>query len=50
MPIAAAAIKAIGKLARLTPGKIISTTNKLRAVAIRVKSVPNIFSPRSERK
>lgn len=45
-PITTAAINAAGKLAMFTPEKIISTTNKLRAVAKIVKSEPNmIFSP-----
>jgi hypothetical protein len=43
-PIAVAAIKAAGKLANLTPGKIRSTTSKLKAVANKVKSVLSIFS------
>jgi hypothetical protein len=49
-PITAPAIKAAGKFASLTPGKIISTTNKLKAVASIVKSVLCIFSPYSYRK
>lgn len=36
------AIKAEGKLAKLTPGKIISTTNKLRAVANNINKFPSI--------
>lgn len=42
-PITNPAIIAAGKLARLTPGKIISTTKRLRAVAKTVKNAPNIF-------
>jgi hypothetical protein len=49
-PITTPAIRAIGKLASLTPGKIISTTNKLKAVASIVKSVLCIFSPYKYRK
>ncbi len=43
MPMLAAAIKAAGKLAILTPEKMISTTNKLRVVAKIVKSELNII-------
>jgi len=42
-PITNPANIAAGKLAKLTPGKIISTTNKLSAVARTVKSEPNMF-------
>jgi len=42
-PITKPANIAAGKLARLTPGKIISTTKRLNAVASTVKSEPNIF-------
>ena len=38
IPIPKAAIKAAGKLAKFTPGNIISTTKRLRAVANKVKS------------
>ena len=41
-PILAPAINAAGKFARLTPGKIISTTKRLKAVARTDKSEPNI--------
>lgn len=34
---------AAGKLSNLTPGKMISTTKRLSAVAKTVKSEPNIF-------
>lgn len=44
-PTAAAAIKAAGKLAILTPGTTISTTSKLSAVAKIVKAVLNIKIP-----
>jgi len=43
IPMLAAAIKAAGKLAILTPEKMISTTNKLRVVAKIVKSDLNII-------
>ncbi len=43
IPMIKAAAIAAGKLAKSTPGKIISTTNKLRAVASIVNSFPNIF-------
>jgi hypothetical protein len=42
-PILAPAIKAAGKLAMLTPGNMISTTKRLRAVAKTAKSEPNII-------
>jgi hypothetical protein len=42
-PITNAATRAAGKFARFTPGKIISTTNKLNAVAKIVKNEPNII-------
>lgn len=44
-PITAAATKAAGKLARLTPEKRISTTNKLRAVPSIVKAYCTILAP-----
>lgn len=42
-PIDKAAIKATGNEAMLTPGKAMSTTSRLRAVAIKVKKNPSIF-------
>ena len=42
-PITNPAIIATGKLANLTPGKIISTTRRLKAVANTVKNEPNMF-------
>ena len=42
-PIAKPAIIATGKLARLTPGKMMSTTKRLSAVAKTVNNEPNIF-------
>jgi hypothetical protein len=45
IPRPAAAKRAAGNVAKLTPGKIISTTNRLRAVASNVKRVPSIISP-----
>ena len=42
-PMLAPAIKAAGKLAKFTPGKIMSTTKRLRAVAKMVKSEPNMI-------
>lgn len=47
-PTAAAAIKAAGKLAILTPGTTISTNSKLSAVAKIVKAVLNIEIPPNE--
>jgi len=41
-PITKAAIIAAGKLAIFTPGTTKSTINKLKAVAMAVKNVPNI--------
>ena len=43
IPMTAAANKAAGKLAMLTPENIISTTNKLRAVAKMAKNEANII-------
>jgi hypothetical protein len=42
-PITSAATKAAGKFAKFTPGKIISTTKRLKAVAKMVKNEPNII-------
>jgi hypothetical protein len=44
-PIANPAIKAEGKLARLTPGTTMSTINRLKAVTNAVNKVPTIFFP-----
>lgn len=44
-PMATAAIIAAGKFAKSTPLKMMSTTNKLSAVASNVKNVPNMVSP-----
>ena len=44
-PMETAAIKATGNVARSTPGKTISTTSRLSAVASKVKSVPIIIYP-----
>jgi hypothetical protein len=49
-PIAPAAIKAVGKLAKSTPGKIMSTTSKLKAVASNVNRLPSITSPSNSQK